>query len=86
MANAVRRLTATFWSSVGGRFRSELAQVVQAAMSLTPMLLQSQIKPDHLDEALYVGVYFRYPLPEDAYATTAVDQITGEVYGINRSP
>src|SRR5271168_4626994 len=50
-----------FLESVGGLFQSELAEVVQAAMALTPMVLQSQIKPEHLDEALDVGVYFRYP-------------------------
>ena len=26
-----------------------------------------------LDEALEVGVYFRYPIPDDAYAATAID-------------
>ena len=50
------------------------------------MLLQSQIQSEHLYEALDVDVYFRYPLPDDAYAATAVDQITGEVYGILIDP
>ena|SRR5579871_5129804 len=75
-----------YLESVGGLFQPDLAQVVQTAMALTPMLLQSQIKPEHLDEALDAGVYFRYPLPDDAYAVTAVDQLAGEVYGILIDP
>src|SRR5258708_4441756 len=55
-------------------------------MALTPMLLQSQIELEHLDEALEVDVCFRYPLPDDAYDATAIDQITGEVYGILIDP
>jgi hypothetical protein len=75
-----------FLETVGSFFQSELPQVIQAAMALTPMLLQSQIKSEHLDEALEIGVYFRYPIPDDAYAATAFDQITNEIYGILIDP
>lgn len=75
-----------FLESVRGLFRPELAQVIQAAMAHSPMLLQSHVELEHLDEALDAGVYFRYPLPDDAYAVTAIDQNTGEVYGILIDP
>jgi len=75
-----------FLEAVGSLFQTELALVIQDTMALMPMLLQRLIKPEHLDEALDVGVYFRYPLPDDAYAATAVDQITGEIYGILIDP
>jgi hypothetical protein len=52
-----------FLESVRGLFRPELAEIIQAAMAHSPMLLQSQVELEHLDEALDAGVYFRYPCP-----------------------
>lgn len=48
-----------FLESIRGLFRPELAQVIQTAMALTPMLLQSQIKSEHLDEGSFAHPLLR---------------------------